>query len=154
MATVSIPVKLRQDRINASETFSNLLINQDLGKETVFYKFLHCKYHRFFITEDFLSFVAISWNQERRNHSSQLLCQVSTLLSSVFRCTFSWILGEEEWEMFNFQCTLLSTAWFSNTHYRGVCRKWLRFPGMTDTKSWLFQSVLNTMVVYLHLFWN
>lgn len=89
-----------------------------------------------------MSFVVISWNQERRNHSSQLLCQVSILLSSVFRCTFSWILGEEEWEMFNFQCTLLSTAWFSNTRYRRVCRKWLRFPGMTGTKSWLFQSVL------------
>lgn len=143
-------------RVNACktpETFSNLLVSQDSGKGNSFLQ-VSSLYHCFFIIEDFLSFVAISWNQERRNHSSQLLCQVSILLSSVFRCTFSWILGEEEWEMFNFQCSLLSTAWFSNTRYRRVCRKWLRFPGMTGTKSWLFQSVLNTMVIYLHLFWN
>lgn len=64
--------------------------------------------------------MAIHWNQERCNHSSQLLCQVCILLSSVFRCTFFWILGEEEWEMFNFQCTLLSTAWFSSTLQNSV----------------------------------
>jgi len=102
---VSIAVKAQHGKRNASEIFSNLLLNQ----ETLFYnKAAYCEYHFFFIAGDFLSFVAISWDQERSSHSSRLLCQLCIPLSSVFRYTFSWILGGEERKTCNFQCALLA----------------------------------------------
>lgn len=90
-------------------------------------KLVHCKYHCFFTAGDFLSSMAISWDQGRSSHSSQLPCQVCIPLSRVFRYTFSWILGGEEWQMFNFQCTPLSTIWCSNTRYGRVYGKWQSF---------------------------
>lgn len=118
-------------------------------------KFVHCKYHCFFTAGDFLSSMAISWDQGRSSHSSQLPCQVCIPLSRVFRYTFSWILGGEEWQMFDFQCTPLRTIWCSNTSYGRVYGKWLRVSEMTSTECWLFQEGSQyAIAIYLYLPWS